>query len=186
MPGASSWSFREEDYKAITEHMSGLLREKEEEMSMVWKRTALTAPLPEADLDLIESNGRHLQQILDNIFALKAIDLPAGILLHTGDFKLDPELPAHRRTDLGRLGAIGQAGVLDSARMRAFIAQELGVSVENVHAFVLGGHGDLMVPMARFTTVKGIAITELLEPQAVSELIQRTRNGGERKSPVGS
>ena len=73
---------------------------------------------------------------------------------------------------------IGMAGVLDSSRMRAFIATELGVSVENVQAFVLGGHGDTMVPLARYSTVAGIPITELLPAEKVDAIIQRTAGAG--------
>jgi len=73
---------------------------------------------------------------------------------------------------------IGMAGVLDSARFRAFIAAELDVSVENIHALVLGGHGDTMVPLPRFSTVSGIPITELLPAARIEELVTRTRNGG--------
>ena len=73
---------------------------------------------------------------------------------------------------------IGMAGVLDSARFRAFIAMELSVSVENVHAMVLGGHGDTMVPLPRFSTVAGIPITELMSPERIEALAMRTRNGG--------
>jgi malate dehydrogenase len=73
---------------------------------------------------------------------------------------------------------IGMAGVLDSARFRAFIAQELGVSVEDTHAFVLGGHGDTMVPLSRYSTVAGVPITELLPADRVRALEERTANGG--------
>jgi malate dehydrogenase len=73
---------------------------------------------------------------------------------------------------------VGMAGVLDSARFRTFIAQELHVSVENVTAFVLGGHGDTMVPLPRYSTVAGIPITELLPPDRVQALVTRTANGG--------
>lgn len=73
---------------------------------------------------------------------------------------------------------IGMAGVLDSARFRAFIAMELGVSVENTHAFVLGGHGDTMVPLPRYSSVAGIPITELMTPERIEALVKRTRNGG--------
>jgi malate dehydrogenase len=73
---------------------------------------------------------------------------------------------------------IGMAGVLDSARFRAFISMELNVSVENIHAFVLGGHGDTMVPLARYSTVAGIPITELMSPDRIDALVERTRNGG--------
>jgi len=73
---------------------------------------------------------------------------------------------------------LGMAGVLDSARMRTFIALELKVSVENTHAFVLGGHGDDMVPLPRYSTVSGIPITELLPKDAVDRIVERTRKGG--------
>jgi len=73
---------------------------------------------------------------------------------------------------------LGMAGVLDSARFRTFIAMELGVSVEDTHAFVLGGHGDTMVPLPRYSTVAGIPITELLSPDRVQALVDRTAKGG--------
>jgi len=73
---------------------------------------------------------------------------------------------------------IGMAGVLDSARFRTFIAMELKVSVENIHAFVLGGHGDTMVPLPRYSTVAGIPITELMSKERVEALVKRTRDGG--------
>ena len=73
---------------------------------------------------------------------------------------------------------LGMAGVLDSARMRFFIADALGVSVENTHAFVLGGHGDSMVPLPRYSTVSGIPITELLPKEKIDAIVQRTRDGG--------
>ena len=73
---------------------------------------------------------------------------------------------------------VGMAGVLDSARFRAFISMELNVSVENTHAFVLGGHGDTMVPLPRFSTVAGIPITELMTQDRIDALVERTRNGG--------
>jgi len=73
---------------------------------------------------------------------------------------------------------VGMAGVLDSARLRTFIAQELEVSVESTQAFVLGGHGDTMVPMVRYSTVGGIPITELLPQEKIDALIARTREGG--------
>ena len=73
---------------------------------------------------------------------------------------------------------VGMAGILDSARFRTFIAQELAVSVENVTAFVLGGHGDTMVPLPRYSTVAGIPITDLLPPDKIEALVKRTANGG--------
>lgn len=85
---------------------------------------------------------------------------------------------AYKLSGFPRERVIGMAGVLDSARFRAFIAKELNVSVENVTAFVLGGHGDTMVPLARYSTVAGIPITELIEPSVLERLVQRTRDGG--------
>ena len=73
---------------------------------------------------------------------------------------------------------IGMAGVLDSGRFRAFIAQDLGVSASDVSAFVLGGHGDTMVPVPRYSTVAGIPLPELMKPERIEELVQRTRTGG--------
>lgn len=85
---------------------------------------------------------------------------------------------AYKLSGFPRQRVIGQAGVLDSARMRTFIAQELNVSVQNTHAFVLGGHGDEMVPLVRYSTVAGIPITELLPKERVDAIVQRTRQGG--------
>ena len=73
---------------------------------------------------------------------------------------------------------VGMAGILDSARFRTFIAQELKVSVENVQAFVMGGHGDTMVPLVRFSQVAGIPLTELLDAATIERIVQRTRDGG--------
>jgi malate dehydrogenase len=85
---------------------------------------------------------------------------------------------AYQFSGFPRNRVIGMAGVLDSARFRAFIAMELQVSVENIHACVLGGHGDTMVPLPRYTTVAGIPITELLPPERIEALVARTRSGG--------
>jgi malate dehydrogenase len=85
---------------------------------------------------------------------------------------------ARRVSKFPRERVIGMAGVLDSARMRAFIAMELNVSVENTHAFVLGGHGDTMVPLPRYSTVAGIPITELISKERIAAIVTRTRNGG--------
>jgi malate dehydrogenase len=85
---------------------------------------------------------------------------------------------AMRASGFPRERVIGMAGVLDSARFRTFIAAELGVSVEDTHAFVLGGHGDTMVPLPRYSTVAGIPITDLLPPDRIQALVTRTANGG--------
>ncbi len=92
------------------------------------------------------------------------LDAMCHVAFHASGF------PRHR--------VVGMAGVLDSARFRTFIAMELNVSVENVTAFVLGGHGDTMVPLPRYSTVAGIPITELLSKEQVDRLVQRTRDGG--------
>lgn len=81
-------------------------------------------------------------------------------------------------TGFPRERVIGQAGILDSARFRTFIAQELNVSVQNIDAYVLGSHGDDMVPLPRYTTVAGIPLTELLSPERLEALVKRTRTGG--------
>jgi len=85
---------------------------------------------------------------------------------------------AYRVSKFPKQRVIGMAGVLDSARFRAFIGMELKVSVENIHAFVLGGHGDSMVPLPRYSTVSGIPITELLPKETIDRLADRARNGG--------
>src|SRR5262245_17534939 len=81
-------------------------------------------------------------------------------------------------TGFPRERVIGMAGVLDSARMATFIAQEVKTSVKNVTAFVLGGHGDTMVPLPRYTTVSGVPITEIISPEKIDAIVKRTANGG--------
>ena len=85
---------------------------------------------------------------------------------------------ALKKTGLPRNKVIGMAGVLDSARFRSFIAMELDVSVQDVTAFVLGGHGDSMVPLARYSTVAGIPLPELIPADRLEQILQRTRDGG--------
>ncbi len=85
---------------------------------------------------------------------------------------------AYKVSKFPRERVIGMAGVLDTSRMRTFIAMELNVSVENVHTFVLGGHGDTMVPLARYTTVAGIPVTELIPKDKLDAIVKRTRDGG--------
>ena len=79
-------------------------------------------------------------------------------------------LPPHR--------IVGQAGILDSARMRTFVAMELGVSVENTHCYVMGGHGDSMVPLTRHSNVAGVPLNEILSPERLEAIVERTRKGG--------
>ncbi|HAZ07837.1 MAG TPA: malate dehydrogenase [Elusimicrobia bacterium] len=98
------------------------------------------------------------------IIVSNPLDAMCSVALKTSQF------PKHR--------VLGMAGVLDSARMRWFLAEALDVSMESVHAMVLGGHGDTMVPMPRFSTVNGIAVTELLPKEKIEAINQRTRDGG--------
>jgi len=81
-------------------------------------------------------------------------------------------------TKLPRSRVVGQAGVLDSARMRAFVAQETGLSVENIQCYVLGGHGDEMIPLTHHSNVAGIPLSEFLPPERLEAIVQRTRKGG--------
>jgi len=92
------------------------------------------------------------------------LDVMTYLAYHVSGF------PAHR--------VLGQAGVLDSARFRYFVAEELGISIKDVSAMVLGGHGDSMVPLPRYTTVSGVSILELLPMEKIERIIERTRNGG--------
>lgn len=85
---------------------------------------------------------------------------------------------AMKVSGLPRERVIGQAGILDSARMRAFVAMELGVSVQNIHCYVLGGHGDNMVPLTRHSNVAGVPLTDILLPERLDAIVERTRKGG--------
>lgn len=85
---------------------------------------------------------------------------------------------AYKVSGFPRERVMGMAGVLDTARFRAFIAQELGVSVRDVSAYVLGGHGDTMVPLVRFTTVAGVPVSKLIPAERLAQIVQRTRDGG--------
>jgi len=85
---------------------------------------------------------------------------------------------AYKKSGLSKERVIGMAGILDTARFRAFIALELGVSVEDIQALLLGGHGDEMVPLPRYTTVSGIPLSQLLPKEAIDRLVDRTRKGG--------
>jgi malate dehydrogenase len=124
--------------------------------------------------DLVSINQNIITDVMNNIvkFSPNAIVIIVTNPLDTMCYV------ARKVSGLPRERLIGQAGVLDSARMRTFIAQELNVSVENTHAFVLGGHGDEMVPLVRYSTVAGIPITELMSQEQVNKIVQRTRQGG--------
>ena len=124
--------------------------------------------------DLLSTNAGIVKKVTQEVAARS----PEAILIIVSN-PLDAM--CHVAFDASRFPkqrVVGMAGVLDSARFRAFIAMELNVSVENTHAFVLGGHGDTMVPLPRYSSVAGIPITELMSQERIEALVQRTRNGG--------
>ena len=124
--------------------------------------------------DLISTNTNIVKQVTEQVAAKS----PNAILILVTN-PLDAMVyVAHKVSGFPKHRVMGMAGALDSARFMSFIAMELGVSVENINAFVLGGHGDDMVPLERFTTVAGVPITELMPADRVEALIQRTRGGG--------
>lgn len=124
--------------------------------------------------DLLLKNAGIVKEVTENI----ARHSPEAVLIVVSN-PLDAMCHVARGVSgFPRQRVIGMAGILDSARFRTFIAQELDVSVESTHAFVLGGHGDTMVPLARYSTVAGIPIPELIPPDRLESIIQRTRDGG--------
>lgn len=124
--------------------------------------------------DLLHTNFKIMSDVVQKVVAQS----PECILIIVSNPLDAMAQTAFRQAGFNRERVIGMAGVLDSARFRTFIAEELNVSVENVTAFVLGGHGDTMVPLTRYSTVAGIPVTELIEPQRLEEIVQRTRDGG--------
>ena len=124
--------------------------------------------------DLLRTNHKIMSDVVSKVVAQS----PEAILIVVSNPLDAMAQTAFRQAGFNRERVIGMAGVLDAARFRTFIAEELKVSVENVTAFVLGGHGDTMVPLPRYSTVAGIPITELIEPKRLEELCQRTRDGG--------
>ena len=124
--------------------------------------------------DLLNTNYKIMQDVVGKVVKYS----PNCIIIVVSNPLDAMAQAAFKLSGFSRNRVLGMAGVLDSARFRTFIAQELNVSVENVTAFVLGGHGDTMVPLARYSTVAGIPITELIEPAKLQALIDRTRNGG--------
>jgi malate dehydrogenase len=124
--------------------------------------------------DLVRDNYAIMESIAPNVvrYCPEAIVIPVANPLDAMAQAL------YRLTKFPRERVIGMAGVLDSARMSTFIAMELNVSVENVHSFVLGGHGDSMVPLARYSTVAGVPLTELLSKDRIEAISARTAAGG--------
>src|SRR3954454_7025702 len=124
--------------------------------------------------DLLNTNYKIMQDVVGKVVS----NSPGAILIVVSNPLDAMAQAAYKISKFNRERVIGMAGVLDSARFRTFISEELKVSVENVTAFVLGGHGDTMVPLARYSTVAGIPITELMDKATLDRLIQRTRDGG--------
>ena len=124
--------------------------------------------------DLIATNTAIVTEVTKNVAAKS----PNAILILVTN-PLDAMVyVAHKVSGFPKERVMGMAGVLDAARFRAFIGMELGVSVENIHAFVLGGHGDDMVPLTRCTTVAGVPVTELIPEDRLEAIVKRTRGGG--------
>jgi malate dehydrogenase len=124
--------------------------------------------------DLLNTNHKIMKDVVGKVVQYS----PNCILIIVSNPLDAMAQAAYKMSGFPRERVIGMAGVLDSARFRTFIAQELNVSVENVTAFVLGGHGDTRVPLPRYSTVAGIPITELMDAATVERLVQRTRDGG--------
>jgi malate dehydrogenase len=124
--------------------------------------------------DLLKSNMEVVAEVTENTVKhspdaiIIVVTNPLDVMCHT----------AYKVSGFPKNRVMGMAGILDTARFRTFISMELNVSVDNIHAFVLGGHGDAMVPIPRYSTVAGIPIPELLPQDRIDALIERTRNGG--------
>jgi malate dehydrogenase len=124
--------------------------------------------------DLLSTNAKIVKTVIEQIAPLS----PEAILIIVSN-PLDAMCHiAFETSGFAKNRVIGMAGVLDSARFRAFLAMELNVSVEDTHAFVLGGHGKTMVPLPRYSTVAGVPITELLSRDRIDAIVERTRFGG--------
>src|SRR5256714_6056760 len=124
--------------------------------------------------DLLQTNYKIMQSVTEQVVKYS----PNTIIVPVAN-PLDAMCQAvYRLSKFPRERVIGMAGVLGSARMRTFIAMELNVSVENIHAFVLGCPGDTMVPLPRYSTVAGIPITELMPAERIAQIAERTANGG--------
>ena len=162
----------------IEKHDSRLIGANEYDASAGSDIVIITAGIPRkpgmSRDDLISTNAGIVKTVTRHVATLSPdsvliiISNPLDAMCHV----------AYETSGFPKERVLGMAGVLDSARFRSFIAAELNVSVENTHAFVLGGHGDTMVPLPRYSTVAGIPITELLSKDRIEALVERTRNGG--------
>jgi len=124
--------------------------------------------------DLLEIN----QKIIESVVAQVVEKSPKAILIMVTNPLDTITYLAYKTSGFPKERVMGMAGILDTARFRAFIAMELGISVEDIHALLLGGHGDEMVPLPRYTTVSGIPLSQLLSKETIDRLVDRTRKGG--------
>jgi len=124
--------------------------------------------------DLLRANYDVIKAVIEQIAKFS----PNAILIIVTNPLDAMAQAAYKISGFSKNRVIGMAGVLDSARMSTFVAMELGVSVENVHSFVLGGHGDDMVPLPRYSTVAGIPLPDLLPKERIDAIVERTRKGG--------
>lgn len=124
--------------------------------------------------DLVSTNAKIVNSVIDNVLKYSAnpiiimVSNPLDVMTYA----------ALKKSGLPRERVIGMAGILDTARYRAFLASELKVSPKDIQAVLMGGHGDTMVPLPRYTTVAGIPITEMVAADKLHEIIERTKNGG--------
>ena len=124
--------------------------------------------------DLLKKNYSIVKAVVEEICKYS----PNSILIIVSNPMDAMAQTAYKVSGFSKNRVIGMAGVLDSARMSTFVAMELKVSVENVHSFVLGGHGDTMVPLPRYSTVAGIPLPDLMPPERIDAIVDRTRKGG--------
>lgn len=123
---------------------------------------------------LLETNAKIVKSVVEQAIAVS----PDAILIVVTNPLDVMTYVAHKVSKFPRQRVVGMAGVLDAARLRAFIAAELKVSPENVHTMVLGGHGDSMIPLIRYTTIAGVPLSQWLPQEQIEALVKRTREGG--------
>jgi malate dehydrogenase len=124
--------------------------------------------------DLLEINQKIIESVVTKVIEKS----PKAILIMVTNPLDTMTYLAYKKSGIPKERVMGMAGILDTARFRAFIAMELGISVEDIQALLLGGHGDEMVPLPRYTTVSGIPLAQLLPKEKIDRLVDRTRKGG--------